>query len=256
MDQKPGREQGPTAGHYSPDRRWWWNGREWQPVSEQTASHPLSSQDIGPGRWPYVVAGLALASAVALLIVVLLGVQTGFSGIERATRVTAPGTTQITLSEAGTYTISYEHQTFGNVGASFQVNGPMQNIPPEVSSMQLDLGSADFATPVLIHAPSGRYTYSVGSTEGVVVGVFSVDRPGTYSLASRYANGESQPQITLAIARGSPGDLFTRALLYFLGGFAAISLFMAALLIGALTLFFRIRARDRARAAGSLGAAR
>ncbi|HKA10199.1 MAG TPA: hypothetical protein VKI99_06995 [Candidatus Dormibacteraeota bacterium] len=120
--------------------------------------------------------------------------------------------------------------------------------------MQLELVPTASATPVSISAPSGAYTYLVRNREGVILAVFSVDSPGTYSLTSLYANGESQPQIVLAIVQGSPEDLFvSRPLLNDLGALLGLGLLLVSLVIGAVTVFFRIRAKDRAGPARSLG---
>jgi hypothetical protein len=255
MDQQPVQQQGVAAPQYSTDGRWWWNGREWQPVSQPDLRPPSSSQRIRPGRWLYFVAVLAIALGAAVLVVLLRGLQTTApSALVNATRITAPGTTQVTLAEAGNYMISYEHHGSGNVGDwSLQASNEQKpDIPSEVSSMQLHLVSAASATPVSVHARSGDYyyTYSVGDKDGVVIAVFSVDRPGTYSLASQYANGQSQPQVVLAIAQGSPDDLFVSSPLFTtLGVLAGLGLSLVGLVIGGVTLFFRIRAKDRARAA-------
>jgi len=95
--------------------------------------------------------------------------------------------------------------------------------------VQLELVPTASATPVSISAPSGAYTYLVRNREGVILAVFSVDSPGTYSLTSLYANGESQPQIVLAIVQGSPEDLFvSRPLLNDLGALLGLGLLLVS----------------------------
>lgn len=251
MAKQPGREQGAAAPQYSPDRRWWWNGQEWQPVSQQPLQPPAASQRIRPGRWLYLVAMLAVASGAVLLAI---GLRVFFQGfppeIANATRITAPETSQVNLTQAGTYMVSYEHPGSGKAGDwSLQVSSDKPDIPSEVSSMQLNLVSAVSPAAVSIQAPSGGYyIYSVGNREGVVIGVFSVDRPDTYSLTSHYASGQSQPQIVLAIAQGSPDDVFTSHLyIPALRIFGGSGLVLVGLIVSALTLGFRIRAKNRAR---------
>jgi hypothetical protein len=226
MDQQPGRQQGAGTPQYAPDGRSWWNGREWQPVPQQISPGALSGRRIRPGRWPYLMAGLIFVISVALVV---HAVSFSFGPPENPTRVTAPGTTEITLAEPGTYTISYEHQTLGN--------SPLINIPPEVSSMQLELVSTASAAPVFIHALPGDNVYSEGSTTDVAIAEFNVDHPGTYALSSRYSNGQSGQQVVLRIARGSPGDPIIALLFIFAAGAALL----AALAIGAVTLILRIR---------------
>lgn len=246
MDEQPVQQPGAAAPQYSPDRRWWWNGREWQPVPHQAPQPFSSSERIRPGRWFYLMAVLAVAVAAALAALVVQAFRTGFP--TNATRVTAPGTTTMTLSEPGTYMISYERQTVGNIGGSVEVSSQPPSIPVEISSMELALVSNDSGAHVPIHAISETVTYSVGNTEGLGIARFIIDRPGMYTLASRYSNGQSGPQVVLAVARGSPGDVFK----YVLGGLGVFALLVAGVGIAAVTVFLRVRSKDRARLSGNL----
>src|SRR6266545_7797225 len=236
MDEEPVAQPRVVAQQqYSPDGLWWWSGREWQPVSQQAPQPLASSGRIRPGRRLYLLAVLAVALAAALAALVVHGFSTGFPA--NATRVTAPGMTDITLTEPGTYMISYERQTVGNFGGSVEESNQPPSIPAEISSMELALVSNDSGAPVSIHAVSGTFTYSMGNTEGLGIAEFSIDRPGTYTLASRYSNGRPGPQVVLAVAHGSPGDV----LKYVLGGFGVFPLLVAGAGIAAVTLYLRIR---------------
>ena len=44
---QPGAGEPPSSGHYSPDGRWWWDGRAWQPI----AVPPPARQYSPDGRW-------------------------------------------------------------------------------------------------------------------------------------------------------------------------------------------------------------
>jgi hypothetical protein len=187
--------------------------------------HASPSQAIRPRRWLYLVA--LLAALAALVLVVAASVFSGFPG--NATRVTAPGTAKITLAEPGTYTISYEHQATGDAGGS---------APPEVASMLLELVPADSATRVPIRRLPGDFTSSEGSTEDVAIDEFSIDHPGTYSLVSRYSNGQTGRPVALAIGRGSTAN----SGLVIIAFLAATILLLAGAGLGAITLVLRIRA--------------
>lgn len=219
------------------------NGREWQPVSQPVSQEVVQPSPARhytvPPRWLYLVAVVAIVLATALTCLVLWGFLSGFP--VNATRVTAPGTTEITLTEPGTYTISYEQQVDGNAWGLEQ-NGARG------SPVQLELHSIGSGAPVSVHQLPGDVTYQLGSTEGEAIGEFSVDRAGKYSLVSRYRNGQSEPHIVLAVARGSPNVLISN-----LEGFAAVILFLGGLGLGILTLILRILAKRRARIAGQSG---
>lgn len=71
MDQQqPGQPAGGAQPQYSPDGRWWWDGRQWVAVQQQA---PVPGGPGGPGgpgpkrptRWPWFVGG---AIALAVLI--------------------------------------------------------------------------------------------------------------------------------------------------------------------------------------------
>jgi hypothetical protein len=232
IDAQSSHDQGAAAPQYSPDGRWWWNGQEWQPVPQQAARPPASSRRRRPGRRLYLVALLLAVLAPVLVGLVIRSFVSGFPAT--ATRITGPGTTEITLAEQGTYTISYERQTSGNVGGGFELGGaPLDNVP----SGTLKLVSTASGAPVSLRAPSGTFTYSVGNTEGQAVAEFDIDSPGTYSLVSQYENGQSGPPFVLAIAHGSPSN----TVIYVLGGLAAIALLFIGCGLAVLTLILRRR---------------
>jgi hypothetical protein len=178
------------------------------------------------------VSGLLLVVAVGLVV---RGVNFSVGPPENPTRVTAPGTAEITLAQPGTYTISYEHQTVRNE--------PLTSIPSEVSAMHLELVSTASSAPVSIHALPGDTGHVDGNTADVAIAEFNVDHPGTYALSARYSSGEPGPPASLRIERGSPGD----PIVALLSIFAAGASLLAALATGAVTLVLRIRSALRLR---------
>lgn len=188
-----------------------------------------------PGRKFYLLAVLAVALAALLVALVVRGFLSGFPA--SATRVTGPGTAEITLTAPGRYTISYERQVTGNVGGSFEMGGhPLEGIP----SAALRLVSTTSGASVHLRAPSTTFTYSMANTEGQAIGEFEVDHPDKFALTSRYTSGESGPQFTLAIARGSPPDTVG----YALGGLAAVVLLLIGVGIATSTLVLRMARRE------------
>ncbi len=113
--------------------------------------------------------------------------------------------------------------------------------------MLLELVLADSATRVPIRPLPGDFTSSEGSTEDVAIDEFSIDYPGTYSLVSRYPNGQTGKPVTLAIARGSTANSGLVIIAYL----AATILLLAGLGLGAVTLVLRIRASWRRRRASA-----
>lgn len=238
MAEQPGMHETAAPPQHSPDGRWFWDGRQWLPA-------PLAAprQRWSPGPWSAAVAAVLVVLGAALLIIAFRDVAAGFPSIDGATRVTAPGATEITLPRPGAYMISYEQDTGGGFGESVELNGETQLRLP--AAMRLGLIPSDSATPVTLHAVSGPITYTSGSREGLMLATFSVDRPGTYALVSRYEDGQSQPQIVLAVAQGSPNDLFLQAFIAVASTFAGIGLVVVGFVAGGVMLVVRIRARVR-----------
>lgn len=226
MDERPGRQPGAVTPQHSPDGRWWWNGRAWQAASAPVAPHEASRRPIEPGRRLYLVATVAVGAAVVSAV---LAATLGGLPDSATARVTAPGTTEIALAEPGTYTISYEHLTAAGVG---------HDAPSEVRLMQLDLVSTDSNARVPIHSLPGDFSSEEGSMEDVAIDEFSIDHAGTYTLVSRYADGQTGKPVVLAIAAGTTANS-GRIILGFL---AAAGLLLGGLGLGAVTLILRLRA--------------
>ena len=244
MTGQPGQQQkGKAPPQYSPDGRWWWDGHQWTPVQQATAQ-PLSqmpvepSQRIRPGRWLYLVAAVVFAAGALPLGFLTVSLISALSA--NTIHVIAPGKADITFAESGTYTINYEYQT--------TLDSRTFNTPPEFPSMELALVSTAFGTRVPIRAASASATYEVGSTKGAAIAEFTIDRPGTYTLASQYPGGETGPEVALAIGRGSPGAI----IFAIFGILGASGLLLVGLAIGLAALILRHIAVGRARSARML----
>ena len=109
-------------------------------------------------------------------------------------QVVVPGSSDITLSQPGKYTVFYEYRSM--VGNRVYSTG--ETIP----SIQVNLVSKDTGDEVPLSSTSVNRTYAIGSRSGVGLLDFVIDQPGTYELSAPYPPPQRQ-EIVLAIIHTS-----------------------------------------------------
>ena len=111
-------------------------------------------------------------------------------------QVVVPGSSDITLSQPGKYTVFYEYRSM--VGNRVYSTG--ETIP----SIQVNLVSKDTGDEVPLSSASVNRTYAIGSRSGVGLFDFVIDQPGTYELSASYPGQQEEGQeIVLAIIHTS-----------------------------------------------------
>ena len=111
-------------------------------------------------------------------------------------QVVVPGSSDITLSQSGKYTVFYEYRSM--VGNRVYSTGEM------IPSIQVNLVSNDTGDEVPLSSASVNRTYAIGSRSGVGLFDFVIDQPGTYELSASYPPADlRQQEIVLAIIHTS-----------------------------------------------------
>lgn len=186
-------------------------------------------------RTDLMAVGVILA---ATLIAALLAYSaiSGFLGLsDDLTRVIVPGTSEITLSESGDYTIFYEYRS--------TVDGRGFSTPDTLEGLRVALLSLDSRAPVAISSPGSDVEYSLRGRSGVSVLAFGIDHPGVYELTAFYENNTAKPEVVLAIGQGVGRQIVTSIFT----GFAAAAIFVIGVAASiALTVIPRIRRNKRA----------
>lgn len=144
----------------------------------------------------------------------------------------APGRTEITLTQPGTYTLDYEYQTF--------LRGRAFNTPNSIPPMDIRIASAATGDTVPMKASTG-YSYQAGGTQGMSVAEFTIDKPGDYVVESTYTGSESGPDVVFAIVQSTSGGLVGGIL----GILGALAVLLAAGIIALVTFIFRYVDRRR-----------
>jgi hypothetical protein len=162
----------------------------------------------------------------------------GLSGLDDGmTRIVVPGTSVLTLSQPGAYTIYHEPESVidGKIYASENVNGLRVAV------------AEDGGEQVTVTSPGMHSTYSIGGHHGVSVLAFEITKPGRYRLTAAYPGGRSEPVAVLAVGQGFVGRLVMTILGAVGSGLIG---FFAALTIALVTFFQRRKMRRRTVAAG------
>jgi hypothetical protein len=123
-----------------------------------------------------------------------------------AIQVVVPGSSNITLSQAGKYTIFNEYRSV--------VGNRIYSTGEEIPSLQVNLVSKETGDEIPLSSASVNRTYTVGSRSGIRLLDFVIDQPGIYELSASYppgqgqqeGGGEQNQEIVLAVIHSSAID--------------------------------------------------
>jgi len=161
----------------------------------------MDKQRIRPSGWTYALAalipvlGCLIAAAAAYRwFPGLPGTLESRMNMDALTQVVVPGSEDITFAESGAYAVYYEYRSVvdGTVYASSETP-PVLACTLTSKTTGADVGVApDYVK---------TNTYSTKDRErvGVLIRSITIDEPGAYTFACRYADGRSQPEIVLAV---------------------------------------------------------
>jgi hypothetical protein len=148
----------------------------------------------------------------------------------------APGSTVLDLAETGTYTIF--HESPGVIDGKIYISDNISGLAVKITGPG--------GEPVPVTLPSGKSTYSYGSSEGTSFLSFTIAAPGQYRMSAAYPGGKSGDPAVLVIEHG-----FSLRLLFMV--LKAVGFGIAGV-IGALVIFivaFVRRAREKRRIAAA-----
>jgi hypothetical protein len=191
----------------------------------------MDGQRIKPSAWWYgVAAAVFVGGWVVAGVVGYFGVTGLMGSLDDMTsgmeQVVVPGSADMSLTETGVYTVFYEYRSV--VDGVVYINNA--NPPP----MDCSLTNAATGADVPLSPSLGSSNYSLGSREGVSVMSFTIDQPGTYTMACQYVSGADEPQSVLAVGTGVFGEIMGGTLALTGGIFGAIGAvcFSMALALG------------------------
>jgi len=160
-------------------------------------------------------------------------------------QVVVPGSSDITLSQPGKYTVFYEYQTM--------VGNRIYSTGEDIPGIQVNLVSKESGDEIPLSSASVNRTYTIGSRSGIGLFDFAIDQPGTYELSSSYPADQGQqeqsPEIVLAVIHGSAVEKLFGSIMGTVAGALAIVFipFVAGVAIIIITFIKRRKASARAR---------
>ena len=212
-----------------------------------TSSTP---ERIKPSRWFYIIGIVILVGGPIISSIFLFSAV--FSNIGDMTEVPSiqivvPGTSDITLSQTGKYTVFYEYQSM--------VGNRIYSTGEDIPSIQVSLMSRDTGAEIPLSAASLNSTYTIGGRSGIGLFDFVIDQSGEYELSASYPatvqgqqEQEQRPEIVLAVFHGSAIEKLFGSIMGTVGGALAIAFVPFGVGIAIIVITFLKRRKTGARA--------
>jgi hypothetical protein len=137
-----------------------------------------------PSAMQYL-AGIAIIIVTTVIAIALL-ISGAFSIIKPDMSVTVPGTRQLELNDTGYYILFCEEQASASSCDA-------------IEDMTINLYDR-FSNPVELSYPSGDINYTIDGKSYSSIYDFWIDETGTYTLVAEYDEGESGPNVVIAIS--------------------------------------------------------
>jgi hypothetical protein len=187
-----------------------------------------SSTSLSP--WYYALAALVFLAGCGVLALFLTLQLHGLS--TSLLQIVAPGATELGLTQAGDYTIFYERRSV--IGRRVYSTGE------RLVGLECQLVSQETGAGVLLSGSATSITYSIAGRSGRSIFHFHVDRPGVYTLTSRYSDGRIGPQVVLSIGYEFSTRMFAIA-------FGSVVIMLGSMAIALAIVIVTAVKRDRAK---------
>jgi hypothetical protein len=170
----------------------------------------MREQRVKPSGWTYALAAVipVLGCLIAMALVYqwfpgLPGTFEAKMNLDDLTQVVVPGSEVISFEKSGAYAVYYEYRSVvdGVVYASSEK-------PPALAcSLTSRATGADVAV-VPDYVPTNTYSTKDRERVGVLIRSLTIPKPGTYNLACQYLDGNSEPEIVLAVGPNFVWEFF------------------------------------------------
>ena len=155
-----------------------------------------------PSRGYYVLAGLVFVAGWVLFAWFLFKSLSGMGA--KLQQVVAPGETELTLREPGSYTIFYEYHSV--------IGDKVYSTEESLSGLACVLVSKAKNSEIALLPSSMNSTYEFGGRSGRSIFDFKIGQPGVYALSAGYPQGQQGPEVVLAVGKDFTTGLFATIL--------------------------------------------
>jgi hypothetical protein len=203
-------------------------------------------------RWYWALALIPLLGCLVAMVVVYRGFE-GLPGtlktnvsIDNLTQVVVPGSGEINFSKRGAYAIYYEHRSVVD-GVVYRDS----QAPPALACSLTSQRTGRIVDPVPDYVPTNTYFTQNRERVGVLIQSITIHEPGTYAFSCRRADGNSQPQVVLAVGPNFMWEFFSigaRGVLTVAAGLAVLLGSIAIAGLAALAMTLRRRRAEQAAA--------
>ena len=207
----------------------------------------MSEIAIKPSRGYYVLAALVLAAGLAgAAVFVVRGISDVTDFMESWTQMVVPGQHELTLAEAGEYTVYHEYRS--------SIEGKVYSMEQgSLPGLECTLLSKASGEQIPLSEATVHSTYSFGSRSGVSVFDFEVSSPGTYVFSAQYSEGQEGPEAVMAVGQGIVKEILVAIFGALVSFFVGIGV---AIAITVITCEKRKKARKRLQDAAAAPAGR
>jgi hypothetical protein len=170
----------------------------------------MREQKAKPSGWTYAVAAIVpvLGCLMAMVLVYqwfpgLPGTLESRVNLDNLTQVVVPGSEELTFDKSGAYAVYYEHHSVvdGVVYASSEK-------PPALACTLTSRATGADVAVVPDYVPTNTYSTKDRERVGVLIRSLTIPKPGTYNLACQYLDGNSEPEIVLAVGPNFVWEFF------------------------------------------------
>ena len=199
-----------------------------------------------PGAWLYAAAALMPLLGCLMAMVMVHRWFPGLPGtlglgtdLDNLTQIVVPGSTDVTLAEAGAYGVYYEYRSVadGVVYASGET-------PPALACRLASRATGDDIEVAPDYVPTNNYSTKDRERVGVLIGSITVSRPGTYTFSCSYEDGRSDPDVVLAVGPNFMWEFFGIAARAIVTAVAGVAVLFASGALAAVILIV-VAARGR-----------
>jgi hypothetical protein len=123
--------------------------------------------------------------------------------LDNLTQVVVPGSEELTFDKSGAYAVYYEHRSV----ADGVVYASSEKPPALACTLTSRATGADVAV-VPDYVPTNTYSTKDRERVGVLIRSLTIPKPGAYNLACQYLDGNSEPEIVLAVGPNFVWEFF------------------------------------------------